>query len=255
MLASCTKGDAKLLELSEDQVLFFRAKRSHLAGLGASDLSAAAAAVLGGQAQQLAPGVWALAMRTKGRPKAAEVEKQLFHDPRTLVRTWGQRDTIHIYEPTTDWPLVVAARSQWKPGGRRGLMPAREWEDEAKDLMEAAHRSLTRSDLFDMVDKDYVRALVEQAGSHKAAVRFAAGRLLWRLALRGESSIAEKVGAEQAHALRSRWFPHLEWPHELPDPLVAASELARRYLAVYGPASPADMAHFLVPMSLWPDSG
>ena len=62
-----------MLELDEEQVLWFRARRGHLAAPGATDPADAARALLGAQSQQLAPSLWALAMRTRGRPTAAEV--------------------------------------------------------------------------------------------------------------------------------------------------------------------------------------
>ena len=98
------------IELTEDQVLYFRARRGHLAGPGAPSAVAAARAILGAQAQQLPPALLALSLRTKGRPPARTLEKQLMKSPRTLVRTWGQRDTLHLYDADVDWAMVVAAR-------------------------------------------------------------------------------------------------------------------------------------------------
>jgi hypothetical protein len=95
-----TKSDA--VEVSEDQVLHFRARRGHLAGPGAANATAAARAILGAQAQQIPPALLALSMRTRGRPSAEALRAQLFGSGRRLVRTWGQRDTLHVCDPAAD---------------------------------------------------------------------------------------------------------------------------------------------------------
>ena len=117
--------------LTEDQVLWFRARRGHLAGPGAPDPGAAARAVVGAQSQQLGPSLHALSLRTKGRPTASALEARLFEDGRDLVRTWGQRDTVHVYDPASEWPLVLAALPLWAAPGRRGAMPTEKDVDEA----------------------------------------------------------------------------------------------------------------------------
>ena len=111
------------LRLTEDQVLFFRAKRGHLAGPGATSPVAAARALIGAQSQQLAPSLLALSLRTKGRPTGRALETQLFEAPRKLVRTWGQRDTLFLFDAEQDWADVIAAREEWRPRGLGGKMP------------------------------------------------------------------------------------------------------------------------------------
>ena len=75
------------LELTEEQVLCFRARRSHLAGTGARSPLAAARAILGAQSQQLSSSLLALSLRTRGQPTAARLQSLLFRSPRRLVRT------------------------------------------------------------------------------------------------------------------------------------------------------------------------
>jgi hypothetical protein len=230
------------IEITEEQALAFRARRGHLAGPGAKDARAAARAVLGAQCQQINPGLLALSMRTRGRPSAAALEATWLEAPRALVRTWGQRGTLHLYDPG-DWPLVIAARQEW-PELRRGVMPPDSAVRAAKKKMQAAGRPLTRKHLFDLVPKTYVRALARQVkADEKTTMPYAAGRLLWQLARSGEACTAGKEGAEQAFALREHWYPELDWSGDL-APRGAAVELTRRYLAAYGPATANDVAHF-----------
>ncbi|MDP6763681.1 MAG: winged helix DNA-binding domain-containing protein [Planctomycetota bacterium] len=232
------------MELQEEQVLWFRARRGHLAGQGAPDPGAAARATVGVQAQQEAPALLGISQRTASRPSAAELATALRTGPRELVRTWGQRDTLHIFDAAEDWALIVAARAQWAPGGRRGVMPSEADLAAGRRALRGAPEPFTKELLHRAVTRAYVDAVAEQAESLRMdPIRFAAGRVLWQLAHRGDLCIAGKVGAERTYAAREAWFPELSWRAEA-DPAEAATRLTRRYLAAYGPATAADLAHF-----------
>ncbi len=234
-----------MLEVSEEQVLYFRARRSHLAGPGAESTVAAVSDILGAQSQQLAPSLHAISLRTRGRPSTEKVKEQLLETrPRRLVRTWGQRDTVHVFS-AEDWPSVVSARSEWAPGGRRGAMPDESLVDQAMTVLTAADGPLTRRDLFPILPASFVREVQAHPGvAEGTAKRFVAGRLFWRLVNRGDACMAGKIGAEQYYAARTAWFPDLEWPDPPMPPRKAASGLARRYLALHGPATANDIAHY-----------
>lgn len=233
------------MEISEDQVLYSRARHGHLAGPGAASAVEATRAILGAQAQQLPQALWALSLRTKGRPTAERLTRLLIRSPRRLVRTWGQRDTLHLYDPKEDWPTVVAARQQWAPGGRAGPMPSRGALNKARAIMETAGKPITRTDLLHVAPRNYVRVIEERARqANMDPKRLGAARLIWRLAQDGELCHADADGSEQRYALRTAWFPKLRWPKQLPAGLDAACDLTRRYLRVYGPATARDIAHF-----------
>lgn len=231
------------LELTDDQVRFFRARRGHLAGPGAETATEAARAVIGVQAQQIEPALLALAQRTAGRPSAAFLAGQLFRaEPRSLVRTWGQRDTVHIYDAHLHWASTVTARRQWTQSRRGGPMPDDAMLDDALRFIPDV--PVTRKDLYEATPSDYVEAVAGQAEmARQTALHFAAGRLLWQLCRRGDLSLGEKRGAEQEYVPRRVWFPELEWP-QVHEPTAAGAALTRDYLAVYGPATKADVAHF-----------
>lgn len=232
------------LDLGEDQVLWFRARRGCLAGPGAPDAVTAARAVVGLQAQKAAPALLGLSQRMAARPTAAELSLLLSEPPRALVRTWGQRETLHLFDAAEDWAEVAAARGQWAPGGRRGPMPDGRTLEAGLRAMRQADGPVDRDALFDVVPPAYLKKIAELAeGTGLSAERLAAARVLWCLALRGDLCLAGKSGARRLHALREDWYPDLAWPAAL-DPPAAAARLARRYLAAYGPATPADVAHF-----------
>lgn len=235
-----------MIEVSEDQALYFRAVRSHLAGPGASTPEKAARALVGAQAQQPYPGMLAIGQRTKGRPSAEALKAKLLGSggrKRTLVRTWGQRETLHIYDPS-DWVWIAAAREHWAPAGRRGPMPNARTLDKALTVIEGSGGTATRSDLLGVAPRSYEKKLLDEHGKYikkGEEQRFAAGRLLWCLSMRGDVCVADKDGREQAYAARSAWFPRLDWPDL--DALEACVELTRRYLSVNAPATVKDVAH------------
>lgn len=231
------------VSISEEQVLYFRATRGHLVGPGAASVTEAARSIIGAQSQQLNPSLLALSMRTAGRPTATEVQASIFTDSRSLVRSWGQRDTIHVYDAQSHWHHVVAANLLWSPGGRGGPVPNQAALKKALKVVDRLGGIVTRTDILNVAPSAYVKAIGERAAlASLDSKRFAAGRLLWRLAQLGHVSIAEKVGAEQSYASRKTWFGSLPWPEVKPEN--AAVELTRDYLRVYGPATPHDIAHF-----------
>ncbi len=60
---------------------------------------------------------------------------------------------------------------------------------------------------------------------------------------RGHACHAGSTGSESRFAPREVWLPHLVWN---PPPVQEANtELARRYLQVFGPASPRDLAYWM----------
>ena len=104
------------MKLTEEQVRWFRLRRSGLVEPFASP-ECAAAGLAGVQAQILTASMLALWNRSAaGAASEAEVAARLF-DARTLVRLWGQRHTLHLYA-REDWPVINAAfaerRTWWE---------------------------------------------------------------------------------------------------------------------------------------------
>lgn len=227
------------IEIDEPRALWFRARRSHLS-IDARDPAAAARALLGAQAQQESMALFGLSQRTAGRPTAGELRRLLLPPPR-LLRAWGQRDTLHVYDPS-DWRDVIASLDAWPRSGRRGGMPPPELLDEARRFFRAAAEPVFRRDLFHLLPAAYVRELRSHPGVGGSAERMAASRLVWLLARQGEVCFAGKLGAEASYAPRRLFFPDLEWPEVSTED--AFRRLIRRYLSTWAPATAADMAHF-----------
>ncbi len=232
------------LSLSEDQVLFFRARRGYLAGVAAESAEDVARRLVGVQGQVLGPALLALSQRLADRPTADRLKEELLERrPRRLVRTWGQRDTLHVFDAATDWERVVAARADWASGGRRGDMPPGSLMGKARRCLSRHRGPIARSDLFDLLPDSYVAEIRERVNSEREALRFGAGRLIWKLAVEGVLSLGGKKGSEQLYPRREDWFPELAWG-SLGGAEEATKSLTERYLRAYGPATPQDVAHF-----------
>lgn len=128
-------------------------------------------------------------------------------------------------------------------GGRGNQLPAEEAVLRALILVRQTGRAVSRSDVAHLVPPEYLAYMAERVGEGEAAVRAGAGRLLWVLAWRGALCAGPKQGAEQTYLLREAAFPHLPWPDPLPPADEAATALARRYLAAYGPAPRSSGGH------------
>ena len=231
------------ISISEEQALWFRARRGHLSGPGAPDPVTAARTMVGIQAQQENPALLGISQRTAGRPEAAAILRMLQEPPRTLVRTWGQRDTLHIYDASNDWADVTAAQEQWVISGRRGGHPPEDLVEALRQQIHDTDALITKNDVYPLLSPEVIAEVGAKAADYGLdPARFVAGRFLWRLAQRGELCIAGKEGTERTMARRAIWFPELPWQDR--DPVEAAARLTRRYLAVYGPATPADIASF-----------
>jgi hypothetical protein len=126
-----------VIEVTEEQVLYFRACRGHLVGPGAANATVAAGAIIGAQSQQLPTSLHALSLRTKGRPTAA----------------------------AQDWRAIVAARAEWQGGARGGPMPTDAALEKALAAMRTADRPVTRSDIIDVAPTSFVKAIGERAAA------------------------------------------------------------------------------------------
>jgi hypothetical protein len=178
--------------------------------------------------------------RVEGLAKGA-VAAALWKD-RTLVKTWAQRGTLHLL-PASELALWVAAQSEVRP---RYEQPA--WlrhhgltREGAEAMLEAIARALaggewlTRRELAERVaGATGVEALAEK-------LRGGFGDLLKPAAFRGDLCFAPSAGPEVRFTSPAAWLGR---PVALPPGPDAVREVARRYLAVYGPAPREQLARW-----------
>ncbi len=193
------------------------------------------------QSQQLPPSLWGLAQRCTGSMSAAELLEELFGENPTLVRTWGNRGTVHLYN-LDHWRQVIASKSTWAVDVQRNVMPPQDLVEQAHEQIVAAGGTVTRADLMPLVKGEYLKESKAYVGDMMDPKRLGASRLIWSLVNRGDLCFAAKQGAEQAYVLRTVAHAKLKWPRL--TGARASLELARDYLRSCGPASVHDLAHF-----------
>lgn len=221
-----------MIKLSEAPLRWFRLRRSGLAEPFATP-EAAAGVLAGIQAQILPAAGVSLWNRTTGLTYSTF--DALLHQQRTLVKLWGQRHTLHLY-PSQEWPLIhgaLAGQTTW-------------WERQAaKNGSDLAARRATIAQLAELLRQHGTlgRSDLRTTGLNLEEELFSSwGGIFADLVRTGDACHAGQIGNEGRFAHREYWLPHLAWN---PPPLEEANvELARRYLAAYGPATIQDMAYW-----------
>jgi hypothetical protein len=222
------------ISLSDDQVRLLRLRAQWLTPRPGDTVPGVAHLVkelCGIQAQDAQAAQLALRVRSAGLV-AADVERTRVQE-RTIIRTWGQRGTLHLLA-TEDlgWllplfgPVFIAASQRRRAElgldedtCARGIRVIR-------DVL-ANQGPLTRAELVEQLALRGI-SLEGQARPH----------LLYRAALEGVICLGPDRGREPTYVLISDW---VDLGHALSEE-TAYAELARRYLNAYGPAIPEDMA-------------
>jgi Winged helix DNA-binding domain len=159
------------------------------------------------------------------------VQKALWTD-RTLVKSWVMRGTLHLFA-SDDYPIYQATASRRRNYYNGAFLKYFNITvDELNRLYEAIGevlrgQVLTREELGAAVAK---RTGDEKYGEY---VMGSWGSLLKPAAYRGELCFGPSTGQRVCFTRPDEWLP--EW-HPV-DPHVATSEVTRRFLATYGPAT------------------
>lgn len=223
--------------ISAEQMRWFRLRRSGLVKPFATPV-AAARTLMGVQAQILPAAGLALWNRTTNLTHADFEE--LLYRKRTLVKLWGQRHTLHLYD-SRDWPLLHSARSinrtWWERQIENGspvfegyaLDGYHHLVETVADLLRE-RKSMGRSDLraagLDLPEEFYNKW----------------GGIFADLVRLGYACHAGRIGNEGHFAHRERWLPKLAW--EPPAPVEANHMMATRYFAAYGPSTIRDFLYW-----------
>lgn len=158
---------------------------------------------------------------------------------RTLVKTWAQRGTLHLVR-VDEYPLYVAALSN------------RRFDLDGPWLK---YHGLTASDVPAMVDavaqaldgrqlsrEDLGREVVRLLGDTKFEALLASGwgAVLKPVAFQGQLCFGPSEGNRVSFVRPDQWIG----PFERLDPEAALQEVARRFLAAYGPAQVEEFARW-----------
>ncbi len=218
--------------ITAEQMRWFRLRRSGLVKPFSTPV-AAARALMGVQAQILPAAALALWNRTQDLTYA-RFEK-LLYTQRKLVKLWGQRHTLHLYD-SKDWPLLHSARSVNRTW----------WERQAADdnypLQDYSHFVAKVADLL-RERKSMGRSDLRAAGLDLPEELYNPwGGIFADLVRLGYACHAGRIGNEGHFAHRERWLPKLAW--ELPAPEEANRAMAARYFAAYGPSTTKDFLYW-----------
>lgn len=220
------------MNLTMQQVRWFRLRRSGLHDPFGSPAEAARA--LAGVQAQIEPAA-GLALWNRTRELDSAAFERLLYTDRTLVKLWGQRNTLHVYA-CDDWPLLHAARSVNRTWWERQADDANSDLTDYSHHLEAVLALLRESETLGRSD-------LRSSGLDLHEDLYSPwGGIFADLVRHGHACHARRTNGEGRFAHRERWVPQLAW--ELPDPDSANAELARRFLAAYAPASPHDLAYW-----------
>ena len=219
-----------MVQLTPAQVRWFRLQRSGLVQPFATP-EQAASTLFGVQAQILPAAALALWNRTQSLSEA-QVDARLYKQ-RTLVKLWGQRHTLHLY-PSHEWPLLhgaLAINRTW-------------WERHLEATQASQHTRLVQQVAEHLRERESMgRSDLRATGLDLDEEHFSAwGGLFADLVRQGYACHAGRTGNEGRFAHRERWLPDLVW--QPPDADMANTEILRRFLSAYGPATTQDFAYW-----------
>ena len=233
------------MKISTAQARWFRFRRSGLIEPFATP-TATARQLIGVQAQMPAASDLAFFSRTADTSPATLNRERL--ETRSVVRMWGYRNTVHIYA-ADDWPLLHTVLR-----GRESVLARRlntvGLRDDFQRLVGQLENRLAAGEQLTYKDArstDPYKKL--EAGQKKwADPRATPAQAGWvlsyaafmHLVQAGLACHGPDQGAESTFVHREHWLPNLDW--SLPDDDTAFADLAVRYLAAYGPATPGDLA-------------
>ncbi len=225
------------ISLSGDHVRYLRLRAQRLtphAATGATSVVQVVKDMCGIQAQDASAATLAVRARS-ARLVVAAVEQARVED-RTIIRTWGLRGTLHLLATEDLGWLLPLLGPVFVAGDRRRREELGLSEDVCARGMRMIHEilsrqgPLTRDDLIERMSIQGIR-LEGQARPH----------LLARAALEGIICFGPDSGAEPTYILLNDWIDLEYTGHPLSEE-EAYTELMRRYLSAYGPATPEDQA-------------
>ncbi len=176
----------------------------------------------------------ALAVRVRSAGLAASGVERARSQERSVVRTWGQRGTLHLLA-TEDLGWLLALLGPIFIAGDRVRREQLGLDEETsargarliRDIL-AGQGPLTRDELIEQLA---ARGLYLEGQARPHLIGYAA--------MQGVLCLGPDKGAKQTYVLLDDWIDRASLTS--PSRETACDELARRYLAAYGPASPDDM--------------
>lgn len=180
--------------------------------------------------------VAALAVRVRSTGLLNDDVERARVQERSVVRTWGQRGTLHLLATEDLGWLLPLFGPVFIAGNRRRYAELGLNEDILARGVRALRAELTNQGPLTRDE------LVEHLAHH--GIRLAGQArpyLLQHAALEGIICLGPDRGAKPTYVLLSDWLGQ-GYPGHTLTPESAYAELAHRYLKAYGPATPEDLA-------------
>ena len=196
------------------------------------DPAAIARAVCGIQAQDFDAARHQLRARSVGL--TARAVDHAFDHERSVVKTWLMRGTLHMCAADdVRWMLDV-----FGPAVNR--LGARQWATLGLDdtTLQRALRVVRTTLANGPVSRRELRDELVSRGVFREPVGQAMIYLLFQAATLGITCSGPRIGRADSFVLLDDWVPRTDGPRGE----AALAELARRYLAAYGPATESDLA-------------
>ena len=225
------------IELTWPQVHAFRLQRHHLAdGAPPRDLARIVGDIGGAQAQVMSAAELQIAVRTQCT--VADVRDALWKD-RSLVKTWLMRGTLHLAR-SEDLPVYVGAMgrhwvSQMRPSWLEYMkVTEKEFWSICNDIGTALNGTpMTREELIASVGRG-------RSAHVNQVLRSGWGSMLKPAARNGLLCFGPSRAQAVTFVSPRSWLP--SWrevePHE------ALTEMARRHMRVFGPATKKDFSRW-----------
>lgn len=226
------------LKVTWRQALAWRLQRQHVAPVGEVAVEDVVRRLIGVQAQVASSAE--LAVRLRHKQSASGEVAQALADGR-LIKTWAMRGTIHLLTPEEGGAalsLLAAGKSWHRPSWQRYFkMTIAQMEELRFAIRDALDgRVLTREELIAEITKRPGHAHLGDA------LRSGWGTLLKPSAWQGDLVFGPNRGTRvtftRPDSGSKRWAG-------VPEAEEAGPVVVRRYLAAYGPATPANFAAWL----------
>ncbi len=228
------------MKITSSQVHWFRLRRSGLIEPFASP-EETARRLIGVQAQLMTAADLAFWNRTANC--TAQVLREARLEQKTIVRFWGQRDTLHIFD-TSDWPLLHTIFAPRVPRTFDRLEKSNVFADFQKLVKQTAARLAKGKPLaYKDIRSKTVENGIRMPQMNDTQARWAVAYITFRQLVReGIACHGPDEGSESRFVHRESWLPKMKWSP--PAPKKSFAEIAVRYLSAYGPAEPRDLAHW-----------
>lgn len=225
-------------QLSRDRVRRLRLHAQRLSGAPCAGVEDAVRAVVGVQAQATRPSYLAVRARTS-RTSLLDLQEATSSSTPSLVRSWLMRGTLHmVAAEDLVWLTSLLGPTTIRSDARRRA------ELDLGDATCDRALAVLPDVLTEPLSRSELVTRLREAGVDVSAEGQAAPHLLMYAACTGVVCRGpDLTGDEPSYVLVDRWLgAHARRPPLERD--VALRELARRYLAGYGPAGVTDLARW-----------